>query len=95
MNGHDPTHKNIILKTNLKIGILYMFLLLQVLRYQRGGAPLLVSDEDMSSDIPACKCGAPRHFEFQVSHAFFNTAEIWTWISNYTIVFCGIGFNQS
>jgi len=40
----------------------------QVLRYERGGSPLLVSDEGVPvvEDIPACDCGAPRQFEFQV-----------------------------
>lgn len=40
----------------------------QVLRYQRNGEPLLVSFEHVptEADIPHCKCGAKRIFEFQV-----------------------------
>jgi len=42
----------------------------QVLRYDRGGRPLWVTDHNIlydSTSVPCCeKCGAPRHFEFQV-----------------------------
>ena len=40
----------------------------QVLRYQRGGEVLWVSEEGLPTpgDIPPCVCGAPRVFEFQV-----------------------------
>jgi len=40
----------------------------QILRYDRGGDPLFVSDEFIpaAEDIPPCQCGAPRTFEFQV-----------------------------
>ena len=43
--------------------------LLQVLRYDRGGDPLWISDEHIPSvkDVPGCCCGAKRQFEFQVS----------------------------
>lgn len=42
----------------------------QVLRYQRNGEPLWLSDDHRPSDddIPPCSyCGSPRVFEFQVS----------------------------
>ena len=42
----------------------------QVVRYWRGGAPLWVSSDHQpaDADVPPCPaCGAPRHFEFQVS----------------------------
>lgn len=40
----------------------------QVVRYQRAGDPLLVSEEGIPSvsDIPSCECGAARVFEFQI-----------------------------
>ncbi|OWF47269.1 programmed cell death protein 2-like [Mizuhopecten yessoensis] len=40
----------------------------QVLRYNKGGQPLLVSVNHIpkETDIPACSCGAKRIFEFQV-----------------------------
>jgi pre-rRNA-processing protein TSR4 len=40
----------------------------QVIRYQRGGHPLLVSQDNapQTTDIPSCPCGADRQFEFQV-----------------------------
>ncbi|XP_044748306.1 programmed cell death protein 2 [Coccinella septempunctata] len=39
----------------------------QVLRYERGGVPLLISNEGIPDEIPNCEyCGAPRQFEFQI-----------------------------
>ncbi|CAI8027388.1 Programmed cell death protein 2 [Geodia barretti] len=40
----------------------------QVIRYRRGGVPLLVSRDGapQAADIPPCLCGAKRQFEFQV-----------------------------
>ncbi|KAK9870013.1 hypothetical protein WA026_006108 [Henosepilachna vigintioctopunctata] len=39
----------------------------QVLRYSRGGQPLLISSEVIPKDIPDCEyCGSSRQFEFQV-----------------------------
>ncbi|XP_061192730.1 programmed cell death protein 2-like [Saccostrea echinata] len=38
----------------------------QVLRYDRGGCPLLVSSDNKPDKIPNCTCGAQRQFEFQV-----------------------------
>lgn len=42
-----------------------------MIRYQRGGQPLLVSQEGapQSTDIPTCVCGAKRQFEFQVLYS--------------------------
>lgn len=46
----------------------------QVLRYDRHGEPLWVSAESIPSqaDIPLCKCGARRLFEFQVMPQLLN-----------------------
>lgn len=45
---------------------------MQVLRYDRGGSPLWVTDYNIlhdSTTVPCCeRCGATRHFEFQVNH---------------------------
>jgi len=39
----------------------------QVLRYRRGGRPLWTRSSPKPTDIPNCpRCGAPRHFEFQL-----------------------------
>ncbi|XP_072031618.1 programmed cell death protein 2-like [Amphiura filiformis] len=40
----------------------------QVLRHQRGGQPLWVSNDNKptAEDIPPCSCGSPRQFEFQI-----------------------------
>ncbi|XP_048763250.1 programmed cell death protein 2-like [Ostrea edulis] len=38
----------------------------QVLRYDRGGCALLVSEDNKPDNIPDCSCGAKREFEFQV-----------------------------
>lgn len=49
-------------------------LVTQVLRYQRGGSPLWVTDKSAppaDTCIPNCdKCGARRSFEFQAKHVF-------------------------
>ena len=47
----------------------------QVIRYQRSGEPLWISDKDIpvSKDIPDCEfCGAPRIFEFQIMPQMLN-----------------------
>ncbi|XP_063228562.1 programmed cell death protein 2 isoform X1 [Bacillus rossius redtenbacheri] len=47
----------------------------QVLRYERGGAPLWVSDHHaaQSQDVPPCPlCAAPRSFEFQIFSVLLN-----------------------
>lgn len=47
----------------------------QVIRYQRSGDPLWISDKDIpvSKDIPDCElCGAPRIFEFQIMPQLLN-----------------------
>lgn len=46
----------------------------QVLRYDRHGEPLWVSTENIPlvADIPQCKCGARRLFEFQVMPQLLN-----------------------
>ncbi|KAL4640858.1 programmed cell death protein 2-like [Arapaima gigas] len=46
----------------------------QVLRYCRGGCPLLVSAEHIPSKkmVPDCPCGAKRIFEFQVMPQLLN-----------------------
>ncbi|KAH1021556.1 hypothetical protein HUJ04_011055 [Dendroctonus ponderosae] len=39
----------------------------QVIRYDRGGAPLLIADSPLPSNIPNCEyCGQTRQFEFQI-----------------------------
>ena len=40
-----------------------------MVRYQRGGQPLLVSVKGAPEphDVPNCSCGAQRKFEFQVN----------------------------
>ncbi|XP_045478850.1 programmed cell death protein 2-like [Harmonia axyridis] len=39
----------------------------QILRYERGGEPLYISNEEVPKDIPNCEhCGGPRQFEFQI-----------------------------
>ncbi|KAM9366432.1 programmed cell death protein 2 [Symphorus nematophorus] len=47
----------------------------QVVRYSRGGSPLWVSPQHISSeqDIPPCTCGAKRTFEFQVMPQLLNS----------------------
>ncbi|PFX34898.1 Programmed cell death protein 2 [Stylophora pistillata] len=46
----------------------------QVLRYHQNGEPLWVSDEGKPSkdDIPRCKCGSERVFEFQIMPQLLN-----------------------
>ncbi|VDI64159.1 pre-rRNA-processing protein TSR4 [Mytilus galloprovincialis] len=50
----------------------------QVLRYQRNGKPLWVSEchipED--GDIPNCSCGLPRKFEFQIMPQLLTYLEV-------------------
>jgi len=50
----------------------------QVLRYDEGGTPLWVSDENIprDEDIPPCQCGAPRVFEFQIMPQLLNYLSI-------------------
>ncbi|XP_064623525.1 programmed cell death protein 2-like [Lineus longissimus] len=50
----------------------------QVLRYNRGGDPLWVSNENIPSqeDIPKCDCGATRTFEFQVLPQLLNHLDV-------------------
>lgn len=39
----------------------------QILRYERGGVPLYISNEGIPEEIPNCEyCGGPRQFEFQI-----------------------------
>ncbi|XP_052240066.1 programmed cell death protein 2-like [Dreissena polymorpha] len=38
----------------------------QILRYDKGGEPLWISQSTCPVSIPDCSCGAPRQFEFQV-----------------------------
>jgi pre-rRNA-processing protein TSR4 len=39
----------------------------QILRYERGGAPLWIAREPTPESVPECEyCGAPRQFEFQI-----------------------------
>ncbi|CAL1603920.1 unnamed protein product [Knipowitschia caucasica] len=47
----------------------------QVVRYNRGGAPLWVSAKSIPTeeDIPACSCGSKRIFEFQVMPQLLNS----------------------
>ncbi len=47
---------------------LFILILFKVLRHQRGGVPLWISNDHKATaeDIPSCTCGAPRQFEFQV-----------------------------
>ncbi|XP_044586777.1 programmed cell death protein 2-like [Cotesia glomerata] len=45
----------------------------QVLRYQRGGDPLLVSKENKPQKIPPCEnCNSRRTFEFQIMPQLLN-----------------------
>ncbi|XP_078720528.1 programmed cell death protein 2 [Lampetra fluviatilis] len=50
----------------------------QVLRYSREGQPLWVSSEHVAtaSDIPACSCGSPRSFEFQVMPQLLSELQV-------------------
>lgn len=50
----------------------------QVARYWRGGAPLWVSSRHVpaAGDVPACRCGAPRHFEFQILPQLLNHLDL-------------------
>ncbi|CAN8024848.1 hypothetical protein HPB47_000012 [Ixodes persulcatus] len=45
----------------------------QVLRYDLGGSPVLVSSEDKPNAVPDCSCGSERQFEFQVLPQLLNT----------------------
>lgn len=49
----------------------------QVLRYDRGGQPLLISGKNVPGPnlIPKCKCGARRKFEFQIMPQILNYLE--------------------
>lgn len=48
----------------------------QVLRYALGGSPLWFCAEGRwGSDVPACACGAPRVFEFQVMPQLISLLE--------------------
>ncbi|GAB6019542.1 Programmed cell death protein 2 [Chamberlinius hualienensis] len=46
----------------------------QVLRYEKNGSPLWVSSENIpqEDEIPKCKCGAQRQFEFQILPQLLN-----------------------
>ncbi|XP_037076921.1 programmed cell death protein 2-like [Pollicipes pollicipes] len=50
----------------------------QVVRYWRGGAPLWVSSRRVpaAADVPACRCGAARQFEFQVLPQLLNHLDL-------------------
>ncbi|XP_048586355.1 programmed cell death protein 2 [Nematostella vectensis] len=50
----------------------------QVLRYQRGGEPLWVSDEYQPrlEDVPKCQCGSSRQFEFQIMPQLLNYLKV-------------------
>ena len=52
----------------------------QVLRYQKGGNPLWVSDKNTASsaNIPDCECGAKRQFEFQILPQLLNYLDVTT-----------------
>jgi pre-rRNA-processing protein TSR4 len=47
----------------------------QMLRYNRGGTPLLISNKNVPSaqSIARCKCGAARTFEFQIMPQILNS----------------------
>ena len=48
----------------------------QVLRYDRGGAPLLLSDKHVPGkgvkNVSRCPCGVPRTFEYQIMPQILN-----------------------
>ena len=51
----------------------------QVIRYQRLGKPLWISDKEIpeAKDIPDCElCGAPRIFEFQIMPQMLNNLDL-------------------
>jgi len=50
----------------------------QVVRYWRDGAPLWVSATHVpgQGDVPACRCGAPRRFEFQILPQLLNHLDL-------------------
>ncbi|OQV24349.1 Programmed cell death protein 2 [Hypsibius exemplaris] len=49
----------------------------QVLRYNRGGSPLLISNQHVPTpqNIPRCRCGSARSFEFQVMPQLLNSLQ--------------------
>lgn len=49
----------------------------QILRYNRGGEPLLISSKNVPAahSIPKCSCGAERKFEFQIMPQILNYLE--------------------
>ena len=76
---------------------------MQVLRYDRGGKPLWVTDYNIlqnSSAVPDCeKCGAPRHFEFQVNcthtHLFNGPFSGTTRVSRYQKAKTDLDFTEA
>lgn len=56
----------------------------QIIRYNLGGTPLWVSSERIpkEDDIPACKCGSQRQYEFQILPQLLNYLGIETTVDS-------------